>query len=133
MEEYWENLSFAGKAKFIISIVVGTLTVVFATLNWTEIQVHLIFWKPTIPLSMIILGSVVGGYAISYVFAYRKFKSKDGEIDEMKSHSVRTKELELQVESLQHQLDAQRERSKNNEMELERLKLSKENDDVEDK
>jgi uncharacterized integral membrane protein len=81
MESYWENLSFTGKAKFVISVVIGSLTVVLATLNWTEIQVHLIFWKPTIPLSLIILGSVVGGYAISYVFAYRKFKSKEN--DEM--------------------------------------------------
>jgi uncharacterized integral membrane protein len=122
MEEYWKNLSFAGKAKFIISVVIGTLTVVFATLNWTDIQVHLIFWKPTIPLSLIILGSVVGGYAISYVFAYRKFKSKDVEIDEMKTHTAKTKELELQIESLQHQLDLQRERSKGTETELEHLK-----------
>jgi uncharacterized integral membrane protein len=122
MEEYWKNLSFAGKAKFVISVIIGTLTVVFATLNWTDIQVHLIFWKPTIPLSLIILGSVVGGYAISYVFAYRKFKSKDGEIDEMKSTTAKTKELELQIESLQHQLDLQHERSKNNEKELERLR-----------
>ena len=122
MEEYWKNLSFAGKAKFVISVIIGTLTVVFATLNWTDIQVHLIFWKPTIPLSLIILGSVVGGYAISYVFAYRKFKSKDGEIDEMKSNTAKTKELELQIESLQHQLDLQHERSKNNEKELERLR-----------
>ena len=126
MEEYWENLSFVGKAKFVLSVVIGTMTVVFATLNWTDIQVHLIFWKPTIPLSLIILGSVVGGYAISYVFAYRKFKSKDGEIDEMKSHTAKTKELELQLESLQHQLELQRERSKNTEMELERIKNSSE-------
>lgn len=129
MEEYWKNLSFAGKAKFIISVVIGTLTVVFATLNWTDIQVHLIFWKPTIPLSLIILGSVVGGYAISYVFAYRKFKSKDVEIDEMKSHTAKTKELELQIESLQHQLDLQRERSKGTETELEQLKNARSNND----
>ena len=119
MEEYWKNLSFAGKAKFMISVIIGTLTVVFATLNWTDIEVHLIFWKPTIPLSLIILGSVVGGYAISYVFAYRKFKSKDVEIDEMKLYAAKTKELELQIESLQHQLDLQRERSKGKETELE--------------
>ncbi len=81
MESYWENLSFTSKAKFVISVVIGSLTVVLATLNWTEIQVHLIFWKPTIPLSLIILGSAAGGYAISYVFAYRKFKSKEN--DEM--------------------------------------------------
>ncbi len=122
MEEYWENLSFVGKSKFVLSVVIGTMTVVLATLNWTEIQVHLIFWKPTIPLSLIILGAVVGGYAISYVFAYRKFKSKDGEIDVMKAHTAKTKELELQLESMQHQLELQRERSKNTEMELERIK-----------
>jgi len=94
-------------------------------LNWTDIQVHLIFWKPTIPLSLIILGAVVGGYAISYVLAYRKFKSKDIEIDEMKAHTAKTKELELQIESLQHQLDLQLERSKGTETELEKLKNAK--------
>lgn len=127
MEEYWNNLSFAGKAKFILSVIVGTLTVVLATLNWTETQVHLIFWKPIVPLSLIIIGSVVGGYAISYVFAYRKFKTKDGEIDEMKAYAAKTRELELQIESLQHQLEHQRERFKNNESELDRLKKSQDN------
>jgi uncharacterized integral membrane protein len=122
MEEYWKKLSFIGKAKFIISVVIGTLTVVLATLNWTEIQMHLIFWKPTIPLSLIILGAVVGGYAISYVLAYRKFKTKDGELDDMKSYTAKTRELELQIESLQHQLEHQRELYKNNEKELEKLK-----------
>jgi uncharacterized integral membrane protein len=124
MEDYWENLSFIGKVKFILSVVVGTLTVVLATLNWTEIQMHLIFWKPILPLSLIILGAVVGGYAISYVFAYRKFKSKDGEIDDMKAYTAKTRELELQIESLQHQLELQRELSKKNERELERLKMT---------
>ena len=122
MEEYWKNLSVAGKAKFIISVIIGTLTVVLATLNWTEIQMHLIFWKPTIPLSLIILGAVVGGYAISYVLAYRKFKSKDGEIDEMKAQTAKTKKLELQMESLQKQLEIQLDLSKKYEEELERLK-----------
>lgn len=124
MEEYWKKLSFIGKAKFIISVVIGTLTVVLATLNWTEIQMHLIFWKPTIPLSLIIVGAVVGGYAISYVLAYRKFKTKDGELDDMKSYTAKTRELELQIESLQHQLEHQRELYKNNEKELEKLKNS---------
>jgi hypothetical protein len=73
---------------------------------------------------LIILGAVVGGYAISYVFAYRKFKSKDGEIDDMKAYTAKTRELELQIESLQHQLELQRELSKKNERELERLKMT---------
>jgi len=124
MEEYWKNLSFTGKAKFVVSVIIGTLTVVLATLNWTEIQVHLIFWKPTVPLSLIILGAVVGGYAISYVLAYRKFKSKDVELDDMKSYTAKTRELELQIEALQHQLELQRELSKKNEVELERLKTT---------
>jgi uncharacterized integral membrane protein len=127
MEDYWENLSFTGKAKFILSVVIGTMTVVLATLNWTESQVHLILWKPTVPLSLIIFGAVVGGYAISYVLAYRKFKSKDGEIDDMRTYTAKTRELELQIESLQHQLELQLEIAKQNEAALERLKTTEPN------
>src|SRR5574343_916818 len=49
MVEYWHSLSNVNKIKFVLSIILGILGVVFATLNWTEQEVHLLVTKMKMP------------------------------------------------------------------------------------
>ena len=76
MVEYWHSLSNVNKIKFVLSIVLGILGVVFATLNWTEQEVHLLVTKMKMPLTLLIIFSVIVGYALSFVFSFRKFRVK---------------------------------------------------------
>lgn len=84
MVEYWNSLSALNKIKFVLSLILGIIGVVFATLNWKEQEVHLLVKKTQMPLSLLILFSMAAGYAISFVFSYRKFKSKDKEIEDLR-------------------------------------------------
>lgn len=80
MQEYWKNLSLWDKVKFVFSIILGVLGVVFATLNWKEQEVHIIFKKTQLPLSLLIMFSIAVGYAWAFLFNFRKFRMKDKEI-----------------------------------------------------
>ena len=84
MTEYWSSLSLLNKVKFVFSIILGIIGVVFATLNWKEQDVHLLFIQTKMPLTLLIIFSMVVGYAFSFVFSYKKFRAKDQEIEELK-------------------------------------------------
>ena len=92
MQEYWNSLSGINKLKFIISLLIGVIAVVFATLNWNSQEVHLIFTKKQMPLTMLIIFSMIGGYAIAYVFSYRKGRDLKREIDVLKEEIEGLKE-----------------------------------------
>jgi uncharacterized integral membrane protein len=92
MAEYWHSLSTVNKIKFVLSILLGILGVVFATLNWTEQEVHLLVTKAKMPLTLLIIFSIVVGYALSFVFSYRKFRTKDREIEALKRELEEMKE-----------------------------------------
>ena len=84
MIEYWKSLNELNKVKFIVSLILGIVGVIFATLNWTEQEVHLLFVKTKMPLSLLIIFSIIVGYALSFVFSFRKFRAKDKEIESLK-------------------------------------------------
>lgn len=92
MVEYWHSLSTINKIKFVLSILLGIIGVVFATLNWTEQEVHLLVTKTKMPLTLLIIFSVIVGYALSFVFSYRKFRAKDREIEVLKKEIEELKE-----------------------------------------
>ena len=100
MVEYWHSLSNVNKVKFVLSVLLGIIGVVFATLNWKEQEVHLLVTKANMPLTVLIVFSVVVGYALSFVFSYRKFRSKDREIDVLKKENdqLRKENEELKEE-----------------------------------
>lgn len=81
MLDYWKGLTGFNKIKFIFSLFLGVVGVVFATLNWNSQEVHLIFTKKTIPLTLVIIFSIIVGYAIAAILNYRKFRLKDKEIE----------------------------------------------------
>lgn len=86
MVEYWKSLSPLNKFKFVLSLILGIIGVVFTTLNWNVQEVHLIFVKTNIPLSLLILFSIIIGYALSFIFNFRKFRAKDREIEVLKKN-----------------------------------------------
>ncbi len=83
MIDYWKSLSLVNKIKFAFSLFLGVIGVVFATLNWNSHEVHLLYAKKNIPLSLLIIFSLIAGYAIASVTNYRKFRAKDREIEKL--------------------------------------------------
>lgn len=94
MVEYWHSLSTVNKIKFVLSILLGIVGVVFATLNWKEQEVHLLVTRAQMPLTLLIIFSIVVGYALSFVFSYKKFREKDREIEALKREIEQLKEQE---------------------------------------
>jgi uncharacterized integral membrane protein len=84
MQDYWGKLTFLAKVRFVITLLIGIVGVIFATLNWKEEEVHLIFAVKKVPLSLLVILSIASGYAICSIFNGRKLKAKDDEIDELK-------------------------------------------------
>ena len=84
LKEYWESLSAMGKAKFVGKIVLVILAVLFAVLNWQSVELHLVFTRITMPLTVLIMSCFAIGLVISSIFDYRRFKKKDQEIKRLK-------------------------------------------------
>jgi putative membrane protein len=84
LKEYWESLSGMGKARFVGKIILMILAILFAVLNWQSVELHLVFARITIPLTLLIVLCVVVGLIISSIFDYRRFKKKDQEIKRLK-------------------------------------------------
>ena len=76
----WTKMSLKDKVKFSTSILCVILFIAFAALNWNSQEIHFIFLKSRIPLTIAIFLSVVVGYLISFLFSYKKIMKKDFEI-----------------------------------------------------
>lgn len=84
LKEYWESLSGAGKVKFILKIVLVILLILFAIFNWQTVELHLVFTKVNVPLTVLVVLCVGVGLVISSIFDYRRFQKKDKEIKSLK-------------------------------------------------
>jgi uncharacterized integral membrane protein len=84
MIEIWKKLSLKEKIKLIISILVGVLVVIFATLNWKDEEIHFIYKVYKVKLSIAIILSVIAGYLISFLFSYRKMNELENENEKLK-------------------------------------------------
>ena len=80
----WSKMSLRDKVKFSVSIICIILFIAFATLNWNSQEIHFIFLKSRIPLTIVMFLSVVVGYLISFLFSYKKIMKKDFEIEILK-------------------------------------------------
>ncbi len=83
MYDYYKTLSTIAKIKFVVNIVLGIIGVVFATLNWTSQEIHMVFFKAHAPLSLLIIFSMIAGYAVSTLVNYRKFQEKEKQIEKL--------------------------------------------------
>ena len=84
MKDIWKKLSVAEKTKLIISIIVGILVVIFATLNWKDQEINFIYKVYKVKLSIAIILSVIAGYFISYLFSHRKINALENENEKLK-------------------------------------------------
>jgi uncharacterized integral membrane protein len=84
MKDIWKKLSVAEKAKLIISVIVGILVVIFATLNWKDQEINFIYKVYKVKLSIAIILSVIAGYFISFLFSYRKINALENENEKLK-------------------------------------------------
>lgn len=87
MEDFWKSQTAANKVKLIFSAILLIVVVVFAVLNWNSQEIHLLFTKKQIPLSLLIIFSVFAGYIISYLFTYRKTKGFERKIEELEEEN----------------------------------------------
>jgi uncharacterized integral membrane protein len=98
MYDYWKTLSPIDKIKFTFNVLLGIVGVVFATLNWHSQEIHLVFFKAKLPLTLLIIFSMIVGYAISTLFNLKKFQVKDDKIENLESE---LKAVKKELEDLQ--------------------------------
>ena len=83
MKQFWISLPTKEKVKFLLSALAGVLGVIFATLNWNSTGVHLLFAYRNAPLSMIIIFSMLIGYAFGYLPRATRLRNKQRELDKI--------------------------------------------------
>jgi len=97
MKEWWDGLSGRQKIKYIVSAVSGLLVLIFAIVNWKSIPVNLLITKVQIPITLLIVLSLAGGFGLATLFDYRKFRKKDKEIKSLKSQLEVRKEADDEI------------------------------------
>jgi uncharacterized integral membrane protein len=75
MADFWERKSPKQKTKFILGIILLVLVIVFAIANWVKVPFSFIFKTVELPLTAIILASMVFGYIFS-AFTEGNYKKK---------------------------------------------------------
>lgn len=92
MKEYWEKLTFGQKVKLIFFGIVGLLVLIFALLNWKVYDLNLIFGSIPVPVTILILVSMFGGYAYARIFGWIKSRNQEREISYLKGELAATRE-----------------------------------------
>lgn len=92
MKEYWNKLSFGQKVKLIFFAIVGLLVIIFAFLNWKVFNLNLIFGKVEVPVTILILISMFGGYSYARIYGWMKGRKQDREISYLKGELAATRE-----------------------------------------
>lgn len=76
MVEFWKTLNFWSKVKFVLSLIGLIFGVIFSTLNWNSLEVHLIFIKMEMPLTIVLLFSFVIGIAFANLMHFQRQRKK---------------------------------------------------------
>jgi uncharacterized integral membrane protein len=80
MRDFWNGLDNLGKVKFVSYVLLGIFTVLFAVFNWNPIEVSFVFFKWNLPLTIVIILSMIGGFALSKLLNYRAVRKNEKEI-----------------------------------------------------
>lgn len=92
MKDYWKKLSFIEKVKLIFFAVVALLILIFALLNWKVYNLNLVFGKIEVPVTILIVVSMFGGYGYARIYGALKSRKKDKEISFLKGELAATRE-----------------------------------------
>lgn len=84
MKDYWQKLSFTQKLNHIFWGVVGLLILIFALLNWKVFDLNLIFGKVKVPVTILIIVSMFGGYGYAKIFGFIKTRKREKEFNYLK-------------------------------------------------
>jgi uncharacterized integral membrane protein len=72
-------LNFWNKVKFVFSLIGLIFGVIFSTLNWNSLEVHLIFTKMNLPLTVVLLFAFIIGIAFANLMHFQRQRKKDKE------------------------------------------------------
>lgn len=92
LKAYWDSLNTVGKVKFVLKIILIILALLFTIFNWQSVEVHMVFGKVYLPLTLLIVLCIAIGFILSSIFDYRRFKKKDQEIDALKKQLIKEPE-----------------------------------------
>lgn len=92
VKEYWIKLTFVQKVKLIFFAVLGLLILIFALLNWYVYDLNLIFGTVKVPVTILILISMFGGYGYARVYAWLNSRNSEKEISYLKGELAATRE-----------------------------------------
>ena len=95
-KEYWEKLSSIEKLKFVLKIIFGLIAFLFAVFNWQTVELHLVFGKVNLPLTILIILCFAIGFFLSSLFDYRRFKKKNNEIEKLQREIEKLKSKEIE-------------------------------------
>ena len=106
MANYWENLSFWKKTKFILTIILSVFVIVFAVINWKTTPVDLVFVDFNISLTLLIVICLLVGYLIASLFESKHYNGKVKEItvlqNEIEALKADKNELNIKVKNLEN-------------------------------
>jgi uncharacterized integral membrane protein len=80
MRDFWNGLDNLGKTKFVSYILLGIFSVLFAVFNWKLVEVNFVLMKWNLPLTIVIVMSMAGGFALSKLLNYRAVRKNEKEI-----------------------------------------------------
>ncbi|ASB50154.1 hypothetical protein CDL62_13900 [Alkalitalea saponilacus] len=69
---------------FWVFIALTILLVIFSVQNSGAIEVKLLFWKPNVSLSILLIGTFLTGLITGALYAYKRFLPEKGEYIEYK-------------------------------------------------
>jgi uncharacterized integral membrane protein len=84
LKEYWEFLNTKQRLRLIFTILGAVLLLVFAFQNWVAAPVSLIFVRFDLPITVLIITSLVIGFMGAKIFNYRKLSNLAKEVGELK-------------------------------------------------
>ena len=84
MKEYWDKLSLGQKVVHIFWGILGLYVLIFALVNWKVIDVNFVLGTSKMPVTVLIVISMFGGYGYAKIFGFFKGRKKDKEINYLK-------------------------------------------------
>jgi uncharacterized integral membrane protein len=115
MANYWENLSFWKKTKFIFTIILSVFVIIFAVINWRSASIDFVFINKDIPVTLVILVCLLVGYLIASLFESKHYNAKVREIEVLNNEVVALQadknELKAQVHQLENEIESKANQS----------------------
>jgi uncharacterized integral membrane protein len=105
MANYWENLTFWKKTKFIFTIILSVFVIIFAVINWKSVLLDFVFGGVYVSLTLLILICLLVGYLIASLFESKHYNGKVKEIvlleNEIEALKADKNELKTQIKNME--------------------------------